>query len=102
MKTKLINVGFGRRVRSDAVYIGRRHGGEWGNPFEVGRHGTREEVIWKYEDWMRSRMRTDPALRERVRGLYGKTLACHCVPKRCHGEVLVRLCTEEAFEYALT
>jgi Domain of unknown function (DUF4326) len=23
----------------------------WGNPFEIGREGTREEVIQKYRDW---------------------------------------------------
>lgn len=34
-------------IPEDAVYIGR--GSKWGNPFVIGRHGTRAEVIAKYE-----------------------------------------------------
>ena len=34
------------------VYIGRP--GPWGNPFEIGTDGTREEVIAKYEEWIKS------------------------------------------------
>ena len=32
-----------------AVYIGRT--GKWGNPFVIGRGGTRAEVIAKYRNW---------------------------------------------------
>lgn len=33
-----------------AVYIGRRS--KWGNPFVIGRDGTRAEVIAKYAVWL--------------------------------------------------
>ena len=33
------------------IYIGRP--GKWGNPFEIGRDGIREEVTKKYEEWIR-------------------------------------------------
>jgi hypothetical protein len=32
------------------VYIGRP--GKWGNPFVIGKDGTRAEVIAKYEAWL--------------------------------------------------
>ena len=32
------------------VYIGR--GSKWGNPFVIGKDGTREEVINKYEEYL--------------------------------------------------
>jgi hypothetical protein len=35
---------------ADAVYIGRPS--KWGNPFVIGRDGTREQVIAKYRDWL--------------------------------------------------
>jgi len=35
-----------KRARDD-VYIGRP--GKWGNPFQIGRDGTREQVITRYE-----------------------------------------------------
>lgn len=82
--------------------IGRRMRGEWGNPFVIGVHGTRDQVVEYYEKWIRDRMTREPELREKIKGLHGKTLACHCAPKRCHGEVLVRLCEEVVFEDALT
>lgn len=32
------------------VYIGRPS--KWGNPFVIGKDGTREEVIAKYAEWI--------------------------------------------------
>lgn len=34
------------------VYIGRPS--KWGNPFSIGRDGSREEVIEKYREWIES------------------------------------------------
>jgi Domain of unknown function (DUF4326) len=67
------------------VYIGRPS--KWGNPFEIGRDGTREEVIDKYEAWI---MR-QPELLNALSELRGKVLGCWCSPKPCHGDVLERL-----------
>lgn len=76
------------------VYIGRRGGGRWGNPFHIGIHGNRSEVIALYEEWVRKQSDLIAALPE----LAGKVLACHCAPKRCHGEVLLRLLKENGLE----
>ena len=71
------------------VYIGRP--GPWGNPFEIGKDGTREEVVEKYAEWLLAQ----PALVERAKiELKDKVLGCWCAPKLCHGDILVELANE--------
>jgi len=60
---------------------------KWGNPFQIGRDGTRDQVIRMYEVHIRRRPDLIAALPE----LVGKRLGCHCKPLPCHGDVLVRL-----------
>lgn len=67
------------------VYIGR--GSKWGNPFRIGKNGSREEVIEKYKEWL---MHTE-ALLANLCELKDKVLGCHCKPLPCHGDVLVEL-----------
>ena len=38
----------GKVVPPGAVYIGRGRGGSWGNPFEIGKDGDRDEVVAKH------------------------------------------------------
>ena len=66
------------------VYIGR--GSKWGNPFVIGKDGTREEVINKYEKYLLN----SPELLNSLHELKGKTLGCFCKPKACHGDILVK------------
>lgn len=68
------------------VYIGRPS--KWGNPFEIGRDGTREEVIKKYRRWI---VDEHPDLLAQLPELRGKVLGCWCAPRPCHGDVLVEL-----------
>ena len=72
----------------DAVYVGRGYGSCWGNPFRVGKDGTREEVIEKFEDYAIKRLTREPDWLEPLRG---KDLVCWCFPKACHADVLLRL-----------
>lgn len=67
------------------VYIGRPS--KWGNPFQIGPDGTREEVIDKYRKWLESQ----PNLMKDLKELKGKTLGCWCSPNPCHGDVLIKL-----------
>lgn len=60
---------------------------KWGNPFIIGKDGTREEVIEKYRKWIM----TQPHLLSSLHELKGKVLGCWCHPKSCHGEVLIEL-----------
>lgn len=69
----------------DAVYIGR--GSIWGNPFKIGEHGTREEVIRRFE------VEVLPSLD--LSYLRGKDLICYCSPLACHGDVLLREANRE-------
>lgn len=70
------------------VYVGRPS--KWGNPFEIGKDGTREEVVAKYEAWIVKQ----PHLMGCLHELKGKRVACWCAPEKCHGEILVRLANE--------
>lgn len=67
------------------VYIGRPS--KWGNPYIVGRDGTREEVIFRYKLFLMER----PGLLRDVSDLRGKTLGCYCSPFPCHGDVLAEM-----------
>jgi Domain of unknown function (DUF4326) len=84
-----------QRARFD-VYIGRPAprcglaGSKWANPFIIGQDGGRDEVIAKYEHWLR----TQPELMAALGELRGKVLGCWCPPAPCHGEVLVRLASQ--------
>ena len=67
------------------IYIGRPS--KWGNPFQIGKDGTRDEVIEKFKNWIL----TQPNLLNDLHEIKGKTLGCWCKPKSCHGDVLVEL-----------
>ena len=72
-------------VPADAVYVGRPSG--WGNPFAIGRDGSREEVIARYRVWLWQQLGRDP---EFLAPLRGRRLVCWCAPEPCHADVLVR------------
>jgi hypothetical protein len=67
------------------IYIGR--GSKWGNPFVIGKDGTRLEVIGKYRQYLLGRKDLVSALGE----LKNNRLGCWCRPLMCHGDVLVEL-----------
>ena len=82
MKTRVVHC----KKEPYDVYIGRP--GKWGNPFVIGKDGTREEVVAKYREWLK----TQPELMfAACEELQGKTLGCWCAPQACHGDVLVDL-----------
>lgn len=69
------------------VYIGR--GTLWGNPYQMGKEGTRDEVIAKfYYDFERRFLKLPEKFDENIEKLRGKTLGCHCKPAACHGDVI--------------
>ena len=67
------------------VYIGR--GSKWGNPFKIGKDGTREEVVDKYREYIKKK----PELLACLHELKDKRLGCYCAPLLCHGNVLEEL-----------
>ena len=66
-------------IPKGAYYIGR--GSPLGNPFVIGRDGTRDEVCDKYEVWIDRQTHLLPL----IASLEGRDLVCFCFPKRCHG-----------------
>lgn len=76
-------------ISPDAVYVGRPT--KWGNPFVIGRDGSRAEVIAKYEE----RLRASPLMMRELAELRGKSLVCWCAPLPCHADVLLRLANEQ-------
>ena len=72
----------------NTVRIDRRT--RWGNPYRVGKDGTREEVIEKYRQHLWRCVKGHKVKLKDLAALHGKTLACWCAPEPCHGEVLER------------
>lgn len=71
-------------IPKDAVYVGRPT--KWGNPFQIGRDGTRAEVVRKYRESL------DEGDKQIIRSrLVGKDLVCWCAPKACHADVLLEI-----------
>ena len=75
----------GKQSRGNRVYVGRPS--KWGNPFVIGRDGTRDDVIEKYSAWVVRQ----PQLMGALHQLRGKDLICWCAPERCHADVLIAL-----------
>lgn len=73
----------------DAVYVGRPS--MFGNPFTIGKDGTRAEVIQKYEELL---LRNPTLVAEIKKQLKGKDLVCWCAPEACHADVLLRVANE--------
>lgn len=95
-----------------AVYIGRAmpqrglQAGKWGNPYKVGRDGTRAEVIDKYRSLIHPVSPDGWLNMNAYQELVGKPLACWCrkddeerTPgNACHGDVLIEMIEELGLE----
>ena len=68
-----------------------------GNPFHIGEHGTREEVIELYREVLWAQLKLGLVKKEDLLALDGKRLGCFCKPQACHGDVIVK-----AVEWAKT
>ena len=75
-----------RDAPPDAIHIDRRT--PWGNPFIIGKDGSRREVIAKFHDHFWARIHAGEVNLDQLARLHGKNLACHCAPLACHGDVL--------------
>ena len=71
----------------------------WANPFKIGRDGTRDDVLCKYEKLLRDKLYTNDVnkattYKQDLLKLDGKILGCWCKPEPCHGDVLLKLIEE--------
>lgn len=86
-------------------YIGR--GSPLGNPFVIGKDGSREQVIAKYRVWLNEQiMRKNPVVLDELNRLGNKAidekgldLQCFCYPKPCHGEVIKEKLVKAMYNY---
>jgi len=81
VKTTVVNI----NNSEHEVYIGRPS--KYGNPYRIGKNGTRLEVIIKFKEWLLG----NKELMNDIMELDGKILGCHCKPQRCHGDILVEV-----------
>lgn len=84
MTTQVVNIKYDFEYE---VYIGRSS--IFGNPFIIGQHGTRRDVILLYKKYFKDRITNDPSFKKEVLSLKGKILGCHCKPLACHGDIIV-------------
>lgn len=74
----------------------------YGNPYVIGRDGTREEVIEKFKKYFYNRIQHDTAYLIAVVKLRDQRIGCCCEPDPCHGDVYVEFldkpCEDEYLE----
>ena len=80
--TRVVNY---RREECDVVVD---RSSPFGNPFRIGRDGTRAQVVDKFREYFLDRISRDNSFREQVQELRGKVLGCSCRPEICHGDVI--------------
>lgn len=73
----------------ERVYVGRPT--KWGNPFTIGEHGTREEVIEKFRVYLHN----SDTMMAWARELKGKDLVCFCAPLPCHADILLEFANKD-------
>ena len=80
--TQIVNI----KHEKCEVFCGR--GSIFGNPYVIGRDGTREHVINRYREWFAFLLKDATFVRE-LRKLKGKKLGCFCVPDNdCHVRII--------------
>jgi hypothetical protein len=91
---------------SNNIYIGRKgivfvdkerfpkKDSKFCNPFKVGKDGTLEEVVVKFEKYMRKKIEDGEIKVSELLSLKGKRLGCWCKPNLCHGDILLKLIEE--------
>ena|SRR5215831_12236671 len=81
------------------VYIGRTARGgykisKWHNPFPLRSERDRAAVLAQYRQYLLGQPELLAALPE----LAGKVLGCWCLPKPCHGGILIELLNPQAWQ----
>lgn len=90
-----------KHVKSGYVYVGRSsgYGGPTplGNPYHIGRDGSRFDVVERYDEWIWSVIQSEQgaAYTELLRlAAIAKDedliLGCHCSPEKCHADMIAQ------------
>lgn len=87
-------------IPASAEYIGRARRGQkspLGNPYVIGTHGTREQVIPMFERDLKKNDTLIEYIRTEVRD---RDVVCFCKPAICHGDVIVKVAAMTEAELA--
>jgi len=80
------------RMPPNTVYVGRPS--KWGNPFKIGRDGSRGYVLYLYDRWLSYQLMQNPSFLEPLKE---KDLACWCrLDEPCHADILLGAIAKEA------
>lgn len=85
----------------NALYVGRGQNPnmKWGNPFHIGKDGSRQQVIEKFRNHL-----FESSLIDDIAELEGHDLICWCAPNGgitatdpliCHAQILLQLANEK-------
>ncbi len=97
----MIHIENKKTYRGDGIYVGRKMpglpGSVLGNPFRIGRDGTRVQVISKYRRWLWEQIKLKNEAYDELRRIAelarqgDVTLVCWCAPElSCHATVIER------------
>ena len=90
MKPKVVRHKYGRLNNSSYEYIGRPS--KFGNPFFMKSEADRDKVVQQFEEYARN----NEWILTNINTLTNKEIGCFCAPKKCHGDVLVKLWEENS------
>lgn len=77
-------------IPAEAIYVGRPT--KWGNPFKIGEHGTRDEVVALFREYAEG---TTPLTDDDLMELTGCDLVCWCpLDQPCHADILLALAND--------
>ncbi|MFI9410119.1 DUF4326 domain-containing protein [Nocardia gamkensis] len=76
-------------ARRHNLFVRIDRASDWGNPYIIGRHGNRDDVITAHAHHIARR--GDLLTRMRHGELTGHVLGCWCAPQHCHGDTLTAL-----------
>jgi len=89
-----------KTYRGKGIYVGREMpgipGSVLGNPFQIGRDGTREEVVEKYRRWLWEQIKLGNDVYVELKRIADLarcgdvSLVCWCAPNLCHATVIER------------
>lgn len=84
--------------RAGVVFIDKqrfpKYSSNFANPYKIGKDGNRDEVINKYKNYIKDKIKNDKSLEQELINMKEKNLGCWCYPEPCHGNVLLELINE--------
>lgn len=76
----------------DTYDVSITRGSGYGNPYIIGKDGTREDVLYLYERYITNVLKSDPTFLDELKN---KRLGCVCKPLACHGDIIVKKLEEK-------